>query len=207
MNKKSINIYIAASLAMLVPSPGRFIYGLVLIIELNLLMVAGTCLCSLVKKLKMEQLQDVIILVSLVSLTILYKQFFVITYTEIAMTLGYIFFLPACSSFIIGYLFNPSTDTLPVRLKKNMKSSGIFSLNSLIFFLFRDILGYGTLTFFGTKHQIKEIIVFNSDSTSALSFFATIPGALILCGIILFIYILILEKIDIVKKAKTAEEK
>ena len=39
MKRRSFYVFLAASLAMLIPAPGRFVYGGFLILELNLLML------------------------------------------------------------------------------------------------------------------------------------------------------------------------
>lgn len=200
MNKQGTYTYIAASLAFLVPFPGRFVYGLVLVIELLFLMLIGTCVSSVAAKIRLGEIKNVLCLVALTAFSILFKHILILSQTEIAMTLGFLLFIPTVSSFIIGYLFNRPEDTLLQRLKANMKSTISFSIFALFFFLFRDILGYGTFTFFGKNHIIYEKVIFDSDGISVLSFFASIPGALVLVAVILFVEISVSKKLDIVGK-------
>ena len=56
MKRRSVYLLIATILAILVPSPGRFVYGVTLVIELNLLMLIGTLSVSLIKKMKLEKI-------------------------------------------------------------------------------------------------------------------------------------------------------
>ena len=49
MKKRSIYVLIATILTVLVPAPGRFVYGVALVIELNFVMLIGTVINSLVK--------------------------------------------------------------------------------------------------------------------------------------------------------------
>lgn len=202
MNKQGTYTYIAASLAFLVPFPGRFVYGIVLVIELLCLMLIGTCVSSVASKIRLGEIKNVLCLVALTSFSILFKHILILTQTEIAMTLGFLLYIPTVSSFIIGYLFNKPDETLPQRLKANMKSTISFSIFALFFFLFRDVFGYGTFTFFGQKHIIYEKVIFAADRISVLSFFASIPGALLLVAVILFVEVIISKRLDIVGKTR-----
>ena len=69
---------------------------------------------------------------------------------------------------------------------------------SLIFYLFRDIAGYGTFTFFGKNHRIYEKILFNPDNVGIFTFFATIPGALVLTSLIIYFFLFIRNKFRII---------
>ena len=78
MKKRSIYVLIATILTVLVPAPGRFVYGVALVIELNLIMLVGTLINSLVKKIKLEELNTLIILITIISTTILYRQIMIL---------------------------------------------------------------------------------------------------------------------------------
>ena len=84
-------------------------------------------------------------------------------------------------------------------LLSNIKHSGLFLILGLLFFLLRDIAGYGTFTFFGKNHMLYEKILLNTESIGIFSFIASIPGALILSGLLLFVYMLISKKFKILK--------
>lgn len=202
MKNKSLYIYIAAYLAILIPLPGRFVFGITLMFELILLSVLGTLINSLIKKLKLEEINSVIMMVTLISIAIIYRQILIITYSEIALTLGFYIYLPVISMFLIHYIFSDSSISLTEKLKMNIIKSSLFAFCGILFFLFRDIAGYGTFTFFGANHQIYEKVLFNPEKIGIFSFFATIPGALILASMVLFIQIIFRREFRIIKNTE-----
>lgn len=202
MKSKSTYIYIAAFLALLIPTPGRFVYGLTLMIELFLLTCAGLLINALINKLKLENIRTVIFMTTMVSFSVLYRQLFIIWQTELALTLGYLFYLPAVSLFTIGLLFTDNEKPIAERAKYCFSNVAVFCLVGLVFFLFRDIAGYGTFTFFGSNHMIYEKILLRSNNTGVFTFFASIPGALVLAGVALFVHTVIKEKLVIIGKGE-----
>lgn len=198
-NNKSLFIYIAAYLAILIPSPGRFVFGVVIMLELLLLTIFGTLINSLISVLKLDEIRTVLIMLVLICFTIFYRQLVAAFYPEIALILGFIFYLPTVSLFLVGYIFTEMDEPLGKRLASNGLNSLYFIITGLLFFLFRDIAAYGTITFFGNNHQITEKVLFNPEGVGIFSFFASIPGALIIAGIILFIHICIKNKLNIIK--------
>ena len=202
MKRRSVYLLIATILAILVPSPGRFVYGVTLVIELNLLMLIGTLSVSLIKKMKLEEINSLIVLILIIGSTILYRQFMIIFQPEIMLTLGFIIYLMPVSFFVIGYVFSNNELPLKERIQVNMIHILTFSLYALIFFLLRDIFGYGTFTFFGKNHQIYEKVIISSQQLGFFSIFASIPGAMILSSILLFIHIYVRNKIAIIKRAE-----
>ena len=179
MKKNTIYLYSMASLALLVPFPGRLAYGIILVILLNLLMLTGTLFRRLVSLLSLDNLLSVLIAVLLVSETVIFKQLLVLFSPLMALTLGFALFMPAVSSFIIGSLYQPGerrplwTDCLV-----NLKQSGLFSLYALFVFAFRDLFGYGTLTLPARRGLVQLQVL--SGRCGAGTFWASIPGALLL---------------------------
>lgn len=204
MKRRSIYVFLATTLAILVPSPGRFIYGIVLVLELNLLMLVGTASVSLIKKIKMEEMMTVCVIMFLLATTILFRQIFIIFQPEIILTLGFIIFLIPVSLFMMGYIFSDSEKKLPERLRRNMIHSLTYSVFALMYFLLRDLIGFGTFTFFGKNHQIFEKVIIDSDKLGVGSILASIPGSLILSAILLYVYIFVRNKIDIYHKAEVS---
>lgn len=202
MKRRSIYLLIATILAILVPSPGRFVYGVTLVLELNILMLIGTLSTSLVKQLKLQELNSLIVLVIIISSTILFRQIMIMFQPEIMLTLGFIIYLMPVSFFIIGYVFSNTDLPLAERLKFNMMHILTFSVYALLFFLLRDLAGYGTFTFFGKNHQIFEKVLILENKTGFFSVFASIPGAMILSSILLFIHIYVRNMIAIIKKTE-----
>lgn len=205
MKKNELYIYITAYLAMLIPTTGRFVYGVTLMIELFLLSIIGTLVISLIKKIKMENMQSVILLIALISFTILYRQFFAIIYSEIALVLGLIFYLPPISVFMINNITKNTERPLLERLKKNTLRTLVFSIFGLFFFLIRDIAGFGTFTFYGSNHHIYEKVLFNSEGLGIFAFIASIPGALIFAGILIFLHVLFGGKMKILSNAESQQ--
>ena len=72
--KRNIYSFLTASLALLVPSPGRFAYGITLLFMLNLLMLAGTLFKHLVKSLGLDDLLPVLLAVFLMTISVIFKQ-------------------------------------------------------------------------------------------------------------------------------------
>lgn len=205
MKRRSVYLLIATILAVLVPSPGRFVYGVTLVLELNILMLIGTLTVSLVKQMKLEEINSLIVLVIIIASTILFRQIMIMFQPEIMLTLGFIIYLMPVSFFIIGYVFSNTDAPLVERLKFNMLHILTFSVYALLFFLLRDLFGYGTFTFFGANHQIYEKVLISENKIGVFSVFASIPGAMILSSILLFIHIYVRNMIAIIKRAE--EEK
>ncbi|MBR6341741.1 MAG: hypothetical protein IKR64_07555 [Treponema sp.] len=202
MKRRSVYVLIATILAILVPSPGRFVYGITLVLELNLLMLVGTLANSLVRKIKLEEMNTLIVLILIISTTILYRQIMIMLQPEVMLTLGFIIYLMPVSVFLFGYLFSNQGQPLKERLKLNMFHVLTYSIYALLFFLLRDLAGYGTITFYGANHQIYEKVLISAQKTGFFSIFASIPGALILSSILLFIHIYVRNRFDIVRKAE-----
>lgn len=201
MKNKSSFLYVVPYLALFIPTPGRFVYGIVIILEILFLNFLGIFINALINKLKLQNIKTVILIISMLTISILYRQIFIIFQTDLALTLGYIFYLPAISLFTINFLFHETEKSVSERLKYSMPRISLFCGLGLLFFLFRDIVGFGTFTFFGSNHTIYEKIIFSSDDLGLFPFFASIPGALILDGLILFLYTFIDNKFQILKNA------
>lgn len=200
MKKRSIYVLIATILTVLVPAPGRFVYGVALVIELNFVMLIGTVINSLVKKIKLEELNTLIILLMIIATAILYRQIMILICPEVMLALGVIIYLMPVSVFTFGYIFSNMDQPVTQRLKINMIHVLTFSVYVLLFFLLRDLAGYGTFTFFGKGHQIYEKVLISPDNLGFFSIIASIPGALMLASSLLFIHIFIRNQFDIVSQ-------
>ena len=118
---------------------------------------------------------------------------------EVVLTLGFLLYLPPVSLLILNILFTQKQEDFLPQFKHNVIKTTIFTFGGMIIFLIRDIFGYGTFTFFGKNHFIYEIVLFNSNDIGIFSLLATIPGVLLLIGLLYFIYIKISNKFDIIK--------
>ena len=198
MKQRRSFMYIASFLALTIPTPGRFVFGFTLVLELCILEVLGILLNSLVSKLKFNEIRTYFVMLFMISITLLYRQILVLTYTEIALNLGFLLYLPPVSIFLTHTLFTDFDEPLAVRMKSNIISTLIFSLMILSFFLFRDIAGYGTFTFFGKNHRIFEKILLNPEKVGIFTFFASISGALVLTGLVIFMIMFLRNKFRII---------
>ena len=73
MKKNSLYTYIASSLIILVPVPGRLSYGIILILALNALTALGILFRHLTKKLSVDEYMPALMTVFLIGLCIIYK--------------------------------------------------------------------------------------------------------------------------------------
>ncbi|MBO7121944.1 MAG: hypothetical protein J6V90_01520 [Treponema sp.] len=201
MKKNLYFVFIAASFALLAVAPGRLAYGLPLIIELNVLMAASRAFHSFVKKFDMGSLTDILTVSFIVFLTILFKQVLILFSPVIALTLSFCLYIPALSVFLLASVFqNQQTSTSGA-----FESTVWFSVFALLFFLLRDILGYGTLSL-PIPNGIQESYLFNSYDTAFLSFFATIPGALLILLLCMSFLLTAQLKMNAIEKAGLADE-
>ena len=198
MKQKKSFMYIASFLALTIPTPGRFVLGFTLILELFILEILGIMINSLVSKLKFNEIRSYFVMLFMIAITLLYRQILVLTYTEIALNLGFLIYLPPVSLFLTHTLFSDNDEALPVKLKTNLLNTLTFSILILLFFLFRDIFGYGTFTFFGKNHRIFEKIIFNPERIGIFTFFASIAGALVLTGLMIYLFLYLRNKARII---------
>jgi len=205
MKRRSVYFLIATILAMLVPSPGRFVFGVTLVIEMNLLMLVAVLTVSLVKKINLKEINTITVLIMIISVTILFRQIMIILQPEVMLTLGYLIYLMPVSVFLMGYVFNNMEAPLAERLKFSMFHIMTFSVFALLFFLLRDIAGYGTFTFYGANHQIYEKVLISPEKIGIFSIFASIPGALILSSVLLFIHIFVRNKFAIIRNTEAGK--
>ncbi len=198
---QSLFSFIVATLALLIPFPGRFVYGFTLILELNFIMILGTLSGSLIKLLKLEEMGTTLYLFFNVAVTILFRNILMLFQAEVALTLGFLIYVPAVSLFVVGYIFENANEPLLTALKKNERYVIIFSIFSFLYFLFRDVVGYGTFTFYGKNGQIFEKLIISKDFIGFSAFFASIPGAFVLSAIIVYLLIVIRNKYKIIDNA------
>lgn len=199
MKKDNMFFYLTAYLALLIPAPGRFVYGFTLMTEVFFLSIIGSLSVLLIEKIKFEQLKSTLFIVILVSFSILFRQFLVIINSQVALTLGFVLFLPPVSLFIINILFTQKSENFLGQFRHIIVKTLFFTLGGMVIFLIRDIFGYGTFTFFGKNNFIYEKILFDANNIGVFSFLASIPGVLIILGVIYFIFIQISKKIEILK--------
>ncbi|MBO5607850.1 MAG: hypothetical protein J5930_08150 [Treponema sp.] len=186
---KNIFMYLSVALILLIPFPGRFAYGLVAVIQLNILLISGLAFRELLVRLKMEELQSQLICILLIFLSILFKLILTAVSPVMALTAGYAMYMPAVSVFVLTQLFDKQTVPLIVCIQRTMKKSLSVSLVMLAIFLVRDLIGYGTVTFPSSSGLAAvKIIPWAAESSSVGVFVASIPAALIIIGLLLILF-------------------
>jgi len=207
MKNRHIYIFIAASLAILVPTPGRFAYGLILVLLLNFMMAFGILFRKLIEILKLEEFQTVLISVFLIFLTIISKNIITFISPVMALVLSFAIFMPPVSAFMIGALYEKTKQPLLDDMYINMKETGYFSIIALLFYTFRDIAGYGTFTL-PCHNGIKEFVLFEGSKLDSLgAFWASIPGALVLVSLLYILFNLLLKKMEIANNTTLHNER
>lgn len=199
MSKKAISVYMAATCAIGIVSPGRFVCGLVIAVEIFMLMILGDLFRSLLKVLKLEKIQQVLLLIFVVYITGMVKLFLTFIMPELALQMGFLLFLPAISTFTTVFLIAEDNLTLKNRLASDFPAALLFASYMLFVSLLRDFFCYGTISLPNIGRPL-EIVLFNSESVSAMTFLATIPGALILTSLLLALFLFIENKIHILQK-------
>lgn len=206
MRKNELFLYLIISLSMLIPVPGRFAYGIVILLLFNILMLLGTLFRNAVHLWGLDDMEAVLLVSVLITISILYKQLLILVSPLMALSLGICIYMPALSSFLIGYLYEKENGSLSHQIIVNCKISVKFSLFALAIFLFRDICGYGTITF-PMHNGIFEIFINTHEKSIVSVFWASIPGAMILAAILVLLLAVIDDKIDQVKDRLASAKK
>lgn len=205
MKKNIVFMYIAVTLAVLVPVPGRFGYGILLVLGINFLMLVATATGKLLDFISLDAMRPLCILVMLVCATVFFKQLVILYSPLCALTLGFVLYLPMMAVLMLGNCFENETLSLCDTLKQNMKDSAFFSLYALFFFLVRDIAGYGTITF-PAPSGLMKLILPQIMKLSPGSFWATIPGGIVLAGLLLAGISLVKKKCLIISRSNDLKE-
>ena len=187
---------LAISFALLIASPGRFAFGLIICAELFFLAICGLIVSALLEKLNLNQFKSILTIITLIFSTILYKQIIMWLFPLIALQLSFVFYLPAISSYMIGMIYKNDSK---IKFSENIKIISFFSIFALVFYLIRDILGFGSFTF-PTLNGIFELILFNSKTLSWSVFFASMPGALFLVSVSILIFVCIQKRFNIIER-------
>lgn len=196
MNKQIYNIFTVISFALLIASPGRFAFGLIICAELFFLAICGLIVSALLEKLNLNQFKSILTIITLIFSTILYKQIIMWLFPLIALQLSFVFYLPPISSYMIGMIYKNDSK---IKFSENIKIISFFSIFALVFYLIRDILGFGSFTF-PTLNGIFELILFNSKTLSWSVFFASMPGALFLVSVSILIFVCIQKRFNIIER-------
>lgn len=200
MNKYGYYIFTAISFALLVAAPGRFAFGIIICAELFFLLFLGLLFSHITKLFKGEELNSIFTVVGLVFATVLYKQIIMWLFPLMALQMSFVFYLPAVTSYMIRVVYGNINSNTKISLIDNAKIIGFFSIFALIFYLIRDIFGYGTFTLPSSNGLIEKTI-FSPDSFSWTTYIASIPGALVLVSFSILFVIFVQNKFKIIERA------
>jgi hypothetical protein len=194
-------VFIAASFAFLAAAPGRLAYGLPLALEFFLLSVSATAFNSIAKKMALGALQEILSLAFIIFMAALYKQILILFSPVIALALSFLVYLPAASTFLLAQVFSSPAPSVSANARLSAKV-GAFAF---AFFFLRDVLGYGAISV-PAPGGIKEAVLFNAYDTAFLSFFATIPGALLILIFCMSLILAAQTRFNILEKAGAVKE-
>lgn len=185
MHKRFVSIYFSASLACMIPFPGRFAYGLILAVELFVLVFGATLFRAAIRKLEFVRSGNLFFMVFVIFLTMLFRQILAALLPIAALSAGFALYVPAISAFTAGFFSeNESGESI---LKRNVFYTAIFCAFVLVFFLLRDLVGFGTITYI-TARGIAEKVLFDSERAAFASFFAALPGVLVSLALIAVVH-------------------
>ena len=201
MKNRQIYFYVVAALATVVPVPGRFAFGFLMLLLFNVQIVTGVLTCHLVALLKLDDLKNVIVSVELIAVTILFKQIIILLCPVAALTLGFLLYLPALSSALIEFSFKGTMLSLAEDIKEKSIRNAIFSVAAVIIYLVRDIVGFGTITFPAWQKIAAAHVSVFAHTTYASSFLATVPGAFVLSALMLALYLFVTGQFDKIERA------
>ena len=191
MHKRFVSIYFSASLACMIPFPGRFAYGLILASELFVLVFGATLFRAAIRKLEFVRSGNLFFMVFVIFLTMLFRQILAALLPVAALSAGFALYVPAISAFTAGFFSeNESGESI---LKRNVFYTAIFCAFVLVFFLLRDLVGFGTITYI-TARGIAEKVLFDSERAAFASFFAALPGVLLSLAFIAFVHAFVSSK-------------
>lgn len=199
MKKSPVFVFIAGALSLLVPTTGRFAYGIILVLALCFITFftsLGRVLCH---KLMLDEFITPVSLICLSMCTVFFKQILILYSPIIAFTLDFSLYLAALSSLILGFIFSDYSQGTLQYLSTNMKHAFLFSLFALVFYFFRDYLGYGTLTL-PVKEGIKAFTLPSFHFFEPSFFWSSIPFALLFLSLLLAVFTLVNRKFDIIKR-------
>ena len=191
MHKRFVSIYFSASLACMIPFPGRFAYGLILAVELFVLVFGATLFRAAIEKLEFVHSGNLFFMVFVIFLTMLFRQILAALLPVAALSAGFALYVPAISAFTAGFF--SENESVKSILKRNVLYTAIFCAFVLVFFLLRDLVGFGTITYI-TARGIAEKVLFDSERVAFASFFATIPGVLLSLALIAVVRAFIASK-------------
>ena len=183
-NKLKTYLYNFASIIVLVPCAGRISVAIILYLGIIFVSVFGTLLDFVFKKFASNYSKSIWQLVVLVLLSAIYQQIVMLYSPLMEIYTGFSIYLIAISAFILNSINSESQDSLVSSLKSNSISVLLFCVFTLVLFVIRDYVGYGTLTVpFCTS--LVELELPRPAMMSTTFFWGSIPFTIILLALML----------------------
>ena len=203
MKKNELYVYSALSLAVLIPLPCRFAYGIIIILMLYIFTILGILFRKLASMFFEYGLHSVLIAVMLISTSVLIRQLLILISPFMAFVMGINIYAPALTAFILGNLYRKSGLSLKDSLELGFTKCNAYSVFAVIFFLIRDILGYGTITL-PCSRGLFEIQILKENSISFLgTFWTSIPGGIALLAVLLAIIAGTMKRLEILGTSRS----
>lgn len=199
IKKANLILYISAFLSVVIPVPARLGWGILMLFTMNIVMLLGTTAKFLIRKLDIKELEPICLLVFLYAVTIFCKQMLILFSPMAALTLSFSLYLIPISTFILGYILTDKEMNPKILYTKNMSASGIFTGYALLFYLIREILAFGTISFPARK-GVHVISIISGKNPEYTFFFATIPGAFVILAILVAIFAFIERHVEIIRR-------
>ncbi|MDO4506802.1 MAG: hypothetical protein Q4B64_07615 [Spirochaetales bacterium] len=203
MKKNELYVYSALSLAALIPLPGRFAYGIIVILMLYFFTVLGILFRKLSSMFFEYGLHSVLIAVMLISTSILVRQILILISPFMAFVMGVNIYVPALTAFILGNLYRKTGLSLRDSLSLGLIKCNSFSVFAVVFFLIRDILGYGTITLPCSKGLFEILVVKNNPISFLGTFWCSLPGGITLLAVLLAIIAETMKRLEILGTSRS----
>lgn len=191
-------LFIGSLLSILVPSPARFGYMLVLVIVADVLLILGTAMQIAAEKLLMQELSEIMMLVFLVFGTVLAKQLLIFYSPVIAMTLSFVLYLVPVSSLLISRTVAVKVNDWRDLCISNLRIMGVFTGTLLLFSFFRELISFESISL-PARYGLWVIKLNLHGFIKPSEFWGTIPGAFILLALVLAFMSLVQRRFNIIR--------
>ena len=185
MTNKKLLVYLSTVLASLIPCPGRFAFGILLVIVFNIVFILSSLLDYFFKKLSIAEYSKFFMPLLICSLVTIAYRLIVFFSPIIALQLSFILYIQAFSIYLLFFKFDEG-NVLSVKdvIRTQFFNCACYTVLTLAFTLIRDIFGYGCISF-PTPDGVYSLRLFNVSYFTFMNFFASIPGAAVICAVVI----------------------
>ncbi len=177
MNKKSVFLYIVTSISIFIPSPPYFGYGFILIVIFNISLLVSIATSHMLDSLNDNYRIPIVLLFSSLTTVILHQIVTMIS-PIIGLTISFVVYLTPLSVLTFDKLLVDADSSSDEKRKNSFKVLYLLSFVALIFFLLREILAFGSISY-PSPQGVITISLFSNVLSDYSFFWSSIPGALI----------------------------